>query len=206
MSARRARIGRPPVSLDGQTIPERLVEVARDLFAENGFERTSVQDLVDKAGVTKGAMYHYYSSKDELLAEIYSRVLRMQLARLQAFLTSEAPIEERVAQAAADVVVTTIENLPSTTIFFRSLHHLNPQHEREVRFQRRRYHDMFRQLILDGQQAGVFSDDIAADVVVDYFFGSVHHLPMWWRADRDAKPEEIGRDFASLLLRSLRPA
>ncbi|WP_460792500.1 TetR/AcrR family transcriptional regulator [Nocardioides maradonensis] len=185
------------------TVRERLLEVARDLFAERGFDRTSVQDVVAAAGVTKGAMYHYFASKDDLLAEIYGRVLRMQTSRLEAYVGSDAPVAERVADAAADVVTTTIHNLPSTTVYFRSLHHLNPQHEREVRDQRRRYHDMFRQMIVDGQGAGVFRADVRADLVVDYFFGAVHHLPMWWREERGLAAEEVGQEFATLLLDGL---
>ena len=47
-------------------VKERLLNVATRLFARHGFESTSVQDIVDAAGVTKGAMYHYYGSKDDL--------------------------------------------------------------------------------------------------------------------------------------------
>jgi AcrR family transcriptional regulator len=198
------RLGRPPLLVDGLTIRERLLEVARDLFAERGFDRTSVQDIVATAGVTKGAMYHYFASKDDLLAEIYARVLRMQTSRLEAFVDSDAPVVDRVARAAADVVITTIENLPSTTIFFRSLHQLNPEHEREVRDQRRRYHALFRDMVVAGQESGELRSDVRADLVVDYFFGAVHHLPMWWRAERGLEPDEVGREFALLLMDALR--
>ena len=175
------RIGRPRSTVDGQTVPQRLLNVARTLFAEKGFEGTSVQDVVVAAGVTKGAMYHYFSSKDDLLYEIYGRVLRMQMERLEKFVSQEGPVEERLHAAAADVVATTIENLDSTTIFFRSLHQLSEEKQKEVRRERRRYHETFRAMVVEGQQSGVFRDDISADLCVDYFFGSVHHLPMWWK-------------------------
>lgn len=197
------RIGRPPAVVNGMTVPERLVEVALELFADKGFESTSVQDVVDAAGVTKGAMYHYFASKDELLAEIYARVLRMQLSRLEDFVNAPGTVTERIAAAAADVVVTAIANIPSGKIFFRSLHQLNPEQEQLVRAQRRRYHDMFRQLVVDGQEAGELRSDIDADLVVDYYFGAIHHLPTWWRADRGPAPEVVGEKFARLLLDSL---
>lgn len=197
------RMGRPPVVVDGMTARERLLDVARDLFAEHGFDRTSVQDLVAAAGVTKGAMYHYFASKDDLLAEIYGRVLRMQTSRLEAYVGSDDPIAKRVADAAADVVTTTIHHLPSTTVYFQSLHQLNPQHEQQVRDQRRRYHDMFRTMIISGQESGVFRTDVVADLVVDYYFGAVHHLPMWWRDERGLGAEEVGRKFSTLLIDSL---
>ncbi|WP_018639999.1 TetR/AcrR family transcriptional regulator [Parafrankia elaeagni] len=199
------RVGRPPSTVDGRTVPERLLGVALRLFAEKGFEGTSVQDVVAAAGVTKGAMYHYFGSKDDLLYEIYGRVLRMQTARLEKAAAQEGPIGERVHAAAADVVVTTIENLESATIFFRSLHQLNEEKRKEVRRERRRYHQIFRAMIEEGQACGAFRDDLDADLIVDYFFGSVHHLPMWWKPRGRLSEREIGRSFADLLLAGLTP-
>lgn len=197
------RVGRPPSTVDGRTVPERLLGVALKLFAEKGFEGTSVQDVVAAAGVTKGAMYHYFGSKDDLLYEIYGRVLRMQTDRLEKAAAHEGPVEERLHAAAADVVVTTIENLESTTIFFRSLHQLSEEKQKAVRRERRRCHQTFRAMIEEGQASGVFRDDLDADLIVDYFFGSVHHLPMWWKPQGRLSEREIGRSFADLLLASL---
>jgi AcrR family transcriptional regulator len=197
------RIGRPPSTVDGQTVPQRLLNVARTLFAEKGFEGTSVQDVVVAAGVTKGAMYHYFSSKDDLLYEIYGRVLRMQMERLEKFVSQEGPVEERLHAAAADVVATTIENLDSTTIFFRSLHQLSEEKQKEIRRERRRYHETFRAMVVEGQQSGVFREDVSADLCVDFFFGSVHHLPTWWNPRGRLSGQEVGRLFADLFIAGL---
>ena len=186
-------------------MPERLIDVARQLFADQGFESTSVQDIVQAAGVTKGAMYHYFSSKDDLLYEIYARVLRVQMERLERVVAQDLPLAERVHAAAADVVATTVESIDSTTIFFRSLHQLGEEKQQEVRRERRRYHETFRALIEEGQADGTFRTDISADLCVDYFFGSVHHLPTWWKAERRLSGIEVGRSFADLLLSGLRP-
>jgi AcrR family transcriptional regulator len=199
------RIGRPPSTVDGQTVPQRLLNVARTLFAEKGFEGTSVQDVVVAAGVTKGAMYHYFSSKDDLLYEIYGRVLRMQMERLEKLVSQEGPVEERLHAAAADVIATTTENLESTTIFFRSLHQLSEEKQQEIRRERRRYHETFRAMVVEGQQSGVFRDDVSADLCVDFFFGSVHHLPMWWKPRGRLSGQEVGRSFADLFIAGLLP-
>src|SRR5690606_2378009 len=92
-------------------VPRRLLAVATRLFADKGFDRTSVQEIVAAAEVTKGAMYHYFDSKDDLLAEVYARVLRLQMQRLEAVAAEGGPVQDRVRRAAADVVVTTIANL-----------------------------------------------------------------------------------------------
>ncbi|MER7397662.1 TetR/AcrR family transcriptional regulator [Streptomyces sp. NPDC000151] len=192
---------------DGSTKPvaQRLLATATRLFAEQGYDRTSVQEIVEAAGVTKGALYHYFGSKDDLLHEVYGRVLRLQQERLDRFAGADAPVEQRLRDAAADVVVTTIENLDDTKIFFRSMHQLSPEKDKQVRAERRRYHERFRALIEEGQRSGVFTPDVPADLIVDYHFGSVHHLGTWYREGGPLTPREVADHLADLLLRALRP-
>lgn len=198
--------GRSPAPDDPRgAVPRRLLTVATRLFAKKGFESTSVQEIVEAAGVTKGAMYHYFSSKDDLLYELYARVLRMQTERLERFAAGEEPVAARLRAAAADVVVTSIANLDDTKIFLRSMHQLAPDKQRRVRAERRRYHERFRSLVEEGQRSGDFRADPSADLVVDFFFGSVHHLGMWYRRSGPLTAGQVGRDFADLLLNSLRP-
>lgn len=186
-------------------VPERLLATATRLFAERGYDRTSVQEIVAAAGVTKGALYHYFGSKDDLLHEVYARVLRLQQERLDAFAEQDAPVARRLRDAAADVVVTTIEHIDDATIFFRSMHQLSPEKQRQVRAERRRYHERFRALIEEGQRDGVFTADVPADLVVDYHFGSVHHLSSWYRPDGRLSAQQVGDHLADLLMRMLRP-
>jgi AcrR family transcriptional regulator len=49
-----------------------LVEAARDLFAKDGFAATSLDAVVAKAGVTKGALYHHFAGKRELFAAVFA--------------------------------------------------------------------------------------------------------------------------------------
>nr|WP_232661495.1 TetR/AcrR family transcriptional regulator [Pseudonocardia sp. TRM90224] len=189
-----------------RALPDRLLEVATRLFAKQGFERTSVAQIVETAGVTKGALYHYFDSKDDLLHEIYARVLRMQRHRLEEIATGAGGPAERLHAAASDVVVTSIANLDDTTIFQRSMHQLNPEKQREFRAQRRAYHERFREIVREGQEAGLFRADAPTDLTVHFFFGSVHHLGTWYRPDGPLSAADVGNQFADLLLAGLRPA
>ncbi|WP_307868814.1 TetR/AcrR family transcriptional regulator [Umezawaea beigongshangensis] len=185
------------------SVPERLIAAATALFADKGFDRVAVQEVVDRAGVTKGAMYHYFGSKDDLLGEIYGRVLRMQAERLEKIADGGGPVADRLRDAAADVVVTSIANFDQARVFFRSVDHLAQDKQREVRAERRRYHERFRALIEEGQGAGVFRADVSADLTVHYFFGSVHHLGTWYDSSGALDAEQVGAGFADLLLRSV---
>ncbi|MDX2648695.1 TetR/AcrR family transcriptional regulator [Streptomyces sp. NBC_00510] len=199
-----ARSTTPPKATT-TAVPQRLLAEATRLFAERGYDRTSVQEIVEAAGVTKGALYHYFGSKDDLLHEIYGRVLRLQMQRLEAIAGKEtAPVAERLVEAAADVVVTSIGNLDDTKIFFRSMHQLSPEKQKAVRADRRRYHEKFRALVEEGQREGVFRQEVRPDLVVDFFFGAVHHLGTWYREDGPLSADQVAADFADMLLHSVR--
>lgn len=198
----RRPIGRPRGDRD---IPELLLSAALRLFAERGFAATSVQAIVEAADVTKGGMYHYFQSKDDLLYEIYGRLLRLQMVHLREFAVLDEPITDRVRKAAADVIVTSLEEFDGTVAFFQSLHELHPDKQALVRAERRQYHELFCSLIREGQQTKAFSDEVSPDLVVDYFFGAVHHLVTWYHIGGALKPEDVADRFAHLLMASLRP-
>jgi AcrR family transcriptional regulator len=185
-------------------VPERLLAEATRLFAERGYDRTSVQEIVEAAGVTKGALYHYFGSKDDLLYEIYGRVLRLQTERLDTIAARTTAVQQRLAEAAADVVVTSIQNLDDTKIFFRSMHQLSPEKQKAVRAERRRYHETFRTLLEEGQRDGHFRAELRPDLVVDFFFGSVHHLGTWYHTDGPLSADQVATEFSDLLLHSVR--
>jgi AcrR family transcriptional regulator len=192
----RGQSSRPPVK-------ERLLNVATRLFARHGFEGTSVQDIVDAAGVTKGAMYHFYGSKDDLLYEVYHQLLTMQTAHLEEIAAGPGTAEERLRAAAADVILTSLDNLDDMIVFFRSLHMLPDDKQTHVRAERRYYQDKFKSLVEEGVAAGTFRSDISADIVVHYFLSVVNQLGSWYRPDGQLSPAQVGELFTELLIGGL---
>lgn len=49
---------------------QRIQDVARDLFLQQGVQRTSLQDIADKLGITKPALYYHFSSREDLVRSI----------------------------------------------------------------------------------------------------------------------------------------
>jgi AcrR family transcriptional regulator len=67
-----------------------LVASARALFLERGYENTSVDDVVDRAGLSKGAFYHHFRSKDELLLGLANQLVEESVALVQDLLADPA--------------------------------------------------------------------------------------------------------------------
>jgi AcrR family transcriptional regulator len=51
-----------------------LVDVARELFAERGYAATSIEEIIQQAGVARGALYHHFPGKDALFRAVYEAV------------------------------------------------------------------------------------------------------------------------------------
>jgi len=63
-----------------------FVDAAQGLILSRGYERFSVQDILDAAGASKGAFYHYFDSKEALLDSVVDRMADQGIARVQPLL------------------------------------------------------------------------------------------------------------------------
>ena len=53
---------------------QKIIEKALELFTSKGYESTSVQDIIDATGLSKGAIYHHFDSKESILLTVYERI------------------------------------------------------------------------------------------------------------------------------------
>lgn len=69
---------------------ERILEAALELFAQNGYLGTSMNDIAARLGFTKAALYKHYASKQEILDRIVDRMNRLDDERAEAYEMPEA--------------------------------------------------------------------------------------------------------------------
>ncbi|MCA6096231.1 TetR/AcrR family transcriptional regulator [Streptomyces sp. SCA3-4] len=101
---RRARPRR--VRMTGAERREQLLDIGRTLFAERGFEGTSVEEIAAKAGVSKPVVYEHFGGKEGLYAVVVDREMRQLLDMVTGALTAGHPREllEQAAFALLDYI------------------------------------------------------------------------------------------------------
>lgn len=104
---------------------ERILETALELFAQSGYLGTSMSDIASELGITKGALYKHYTSKQEILSSIVERMNKMDYERAEEYEMPEVepdgfaeaylhtPIEKIRAYAMAQFNHWTKEHFPS---------------------------------------------------------------------------------------------
>ncbi|MEZ4658757.1 MAG: TetR/AcrR family transcriptional regulator [Caldilineaceae bacterium] len=65
----------PRITKDHDSRRSEILDAAQQLFYQKGYEQTSIQDLLNAIGIAKGTFYHYFDSKQALLAELTDRVV-----------------------------------------------------------------------------------------------------------------------------------
>ena len=186
------------------SVADDVTRAAVRLFAAQGYANTSVQQIVEAAGVTKGAMYHYFESKDDLLFAIYERMLSLQKSHLDEIIARGGAIDDVLRAVCIDVVETSIEFLPEGTVFFRSQHMLTAPRQQEVVRRRREYHDAFADLVRRGQDEGRYRTDIPLAVLIANFFSDIHYLSHWYDPAGPESAAVVAAQLTDLFITGIR--
>src|SRR6266540_263444 len=101
-------VGQVRVRMTGRERREQLVQIGRALFAEKGFDGTSIEEIASRAKVSKPVVYEHFGGKEGLYAVVVDREMSDLLNRLTQVLSAGQHPREMVEQAAL-VLLTYIE-------------------------------------------------------------------------------------------------
>lgn len=189
------RRGRPGYDRAG------LLAVAVQVFNEQGYDATSVADLATRLGLTKSALYHHFSSKEELLTV----ALDTALGDLEAVLDEPGAREGRaidrlrvVIRGATDVLVA---ELPAVTLLLRVRG--NSPAEQTALERRRVFDHRITSLVAEAQADGDVRDDVDAAVAARLMFGMINSVVEWYHPGGSVDGARLGRDIVRLALDGL---
>ena len=96
-----------------------LLTIAHELFAEQGYTNTSTKDIVERADVTRGALYYHFRNKESLFQAVFER---FRQARTQAIMTrvqeAEGDLWQRFVETGCTAVVESLSDKSAQRIIF----------------------------------------------------------------------------------------
>jgi AcrR family transcriptional regulator len=186
-------------------VRERVLAAGVDLFAANGYDATSVAQIVEEAGVAKGGFYHHFSSKAELLNEVYGTLITEQVAEMDRIIAEGASLSETLRKLIVNLTESTAAKGKQGMVIWREMHRLNEPVTLRIRQARRRYHTTVVKLIRAGQRAGEFSRVASPEIITFMIFGVINELPIWYQPAGRKSPLQIGNELADFVLAALDP-
>lgn len=179
-----------------------ILRSASAAFARRGFHGTSVEEIATALGMTKGSLYYYFRSKQEILFFCHDYSLDMLLALLAEVKKSPAPADVRLRHLIEGFVRVIVDELQGTPLT-QDVQALSPHLLRRVVAKRDRFDRGLRDLVREGMEQGVFAPG-DAKLLGFAVLGTLNWITRWYSPKGPAHSAEIARAYADFVLGGLR--
>ncbi len=185
-----------------ETRKEQVIEAAIHLFRTKGYHATSVQDIADAVGLRKGSLYHYITSKEELLFDIIHETIQVYIRRLEAIAARPEPAAQRLARAITAHIEAVAQETEGFAIFIGETRALEPGPRRRIEEASQRYRHLLQQLIEEAAQEGAFrpTDSTLASLAI---LGACNWMHRWYDPQGRLRPQEIAQQFTEIFFHGL---
>jgi AcrR family transcriptional regulator len=178
-----------------------ILDAAVRVFARKGFHTSRVGDIAEEAGVAHGLLYHYFSSKEEVLETIFRRTWGVLLDAVAEVEASGEPAREQLRQVAAILLRSWRRDPDLVRVLVREVAR-SPQLQARVEELGRAF-DAIERIVARGQAEGDFRADLDPRLASWIFYGAIEELLTGWvlgqLPDADADVEHAERTLVDVV-------
>lgn len=159
---------RPVPKKNNRNTKSKIVSAAWKLFYENGYDDTTIEEIIFESGTSKGSFYHYFDSKDALLGSLaylfdekYEE-LDQQIQPEQSTIETLLWLNQELFRMVENTIdLELIKKLYSTQLVTRS--------EKQLLDHNRVYYKLLRKLAIAGQASGELTQTMSVNEIVRYY-------------------------------------
>jgi TetR/AcrR family fatty acid metabolism transcriptional regulator len=155
-----------------------ILDAAVRVFARRGFHTSRVGDIAEEAGVAHGLLYHYFSSKDEVLETIFRENWAILVERIHAVEESGEPAREQLRHVAAILLRTWRHEPDVVRVLVREIVRSPEVGQRIDELEKPI--DAIQRIVERGQQTGEFRADLDPRLAGIVFYGGIDELLTGW--------------------------
>jgi AcrR family transcriptional regulator len=160
-----------------------ILDAAVLVFAREGFHGCRVSDIADEAGVAYGLVYHYFSSKDEILDTLFLERWNLLLEAIAAVDSGDLPPREKLYEIASFIVESYRHDPELMKVIIvevtRAANSFGRRHLEKIR----EAYALIAGIVAQAQEAGELRDDITPDFAAMAFYGAIEQVLTGWIFD-----------------------
>lgn len=176
----------------------RLLRVAAELFARQGYHATGMAELGEAAQLGRGALYHHIGSKEQLLFDVCSRHVINMVEFAETVVGEPGPVVPRLRRLCRQLLGTIAQNKAEVTVFFREVNSLTGQRHDQLIAARDRFEKIWQELLEQGITSGEL--ERGGPLLVKGMLGLFNYSYLWLRPDGAMSPEEVADELLDALL------
>ena len=173
-----------PVRNGGVDKRRLILDAAVTVFARKGFHHCRVSDVADEAGVAYGLVYHYFSSKEEILNELFLERWQIMLDAIAAIDSRESLAVREKLYEVAGFIIDSYRNQPDLMKVIivevtRAANSFGALHLDKIR----EAYGGIAEIVEGGRRDGELKETISADFAAMCFYGAIEQLLSAWIFD-----------------------
>jgi AcrR family transcriptional regulator len=184
-------------------VKDKITEQSIKLFEKKGFSETSIQDIVDSLGVTKGTFYYYFSSKEELLMNIHLGYIDDLLLRQEKILGQNTSSKQKLFDTVYMLISSIKSERSSAKIFFREMRNLSENRLDQIASKRDQFRLNVEFVVKEGMEKGEFHPDLNAAIITFGILGASNWSYHWFNPNGSLTDREVSEIFVDMILKGI---
>lgn len=177
-----------------------LVKESIDLFVKKGFSATSIQDIVDTLGVTKGSFYYHFKSKEALLMDIHLQYIDDLLRRQKMIVENEKTAKGQIVKMVELIIHDIEEQGAIGRVYYREIRHLTPENATIIRGKRAEFRDNIENILKEGISSGEFRKNLEPKMITFAILGITNWSYQWFNPNGNLSVRELADMYTDFIL------
>lgn len=189
-----------------ETKKEKIIKHAFDLFAEKGYSETSVDDIVRASGISKGGIYYYFKSKEDIFLEIAEERLRQRknlMDNNQDVKSSKEKIISYINWTLAGFFDENIQKMSRFTFEFWSVLSRNPNMADKAKERYKMFYTILAEILQQGINNGEFKEDIDIESMVYIILSSMDGIGFVNSVMGISMTHDIVKNYIDMILKKI---
>ncbi len=182
---------------------EAITRQSIQLFERKGFSATSVQDIVESLGVTKGTFYYYFTSKETLLMDIHLRYIDDLLGRQKKVLDSNDSCRNQLTEIVGMLINDIQTQGSNVRVYFREMRHLSEENSSVIKNKRRMFHLAIEKIIKEGIEKKEFRESLEPKMTTFAILGVTNWSYEWFDPTGNVSSKELAIMYMDFILRGI---
>ena len=182
---------------------DEILEAAAQIFRQKGYHAASMQEIADAVKLQKASLYHHVNGKQDILLALLDRALDLLIEGMEKVLVLDLAPEEKLRRAILVYLQIMLEERDLSSVLLLEYRSLEPEYRQQHIRRRDQYESLWRNLLIEGAEQGVF---VVSDValVSRFLLGVMNWTITWYREDGPLTPAQLAQECANLFVLGLK--